>query len=253
MREAVILAAGIGRRLHPLSGGKPKFLVELLEFPLVAYPLATLKNLGVSRITMVVPAGWSAEASKILDKLGFEKCLVENNEVERENGYSLALAEPCVNSEVFIVSMCDHIYVPRLPKCVVERFYVDEPDLVVGGDPAPRFVDIDEATKIVADEYGNIIAIGKGLQGYTHIDTGVFVMKRSVLRVARRLADFRPIVKLSDVVGYLRKTGLRAVVADARGIPWTEIDTAEDFQDVVSGNRRAVLEEVLSIVRRCLR
>jgi choline kinase/phosphatidylglycerophosphate synthase len=52
-REAVILAAGMGSRLGPLSGGLPKCLVEVGGRPILLRLLHQLRNAGVERAVIV--------------------------------------------------------------------------------------------------------------------------------------------------------------------------------------------------------
>jgi choline kinase len=53
MARAVILAAGFGSRLMPLTGDRPKGMVALAGMPLLARQIEVLRNGGVSDITLV--------------------------------------------------------------------------------------------------------------------------------------------------------------------------------------------------------
>ena len=57
MVQAVILAAGLGRRLGPLTRQSTKFMVPINGRPLAAYALEALARAGVSRIVVVVGHG----------------------------------------------------------------------------------------------------------------------------------------------------------------------------------------------------
>ena len=52
--KAVILAAGKGVRMKPLTDDKPKALVELRGKPLVEYALDACKNAGIEKVALVV-------------------------------------------------------------------------------------------------------------------------------------------------------------------------------------------------------
>ena len=52
--KAIILAAGIGERLRPITDERPKCLVEVGGMPVFERMLATLKDLGVRDIIAVV-------------------------------------------------------------------------------------------------------------------------------------------------------------------------------------------------------
>jgi len=214
------------------------------------YPVKVLRAVGVKRFTVVAPKGWGGEAKEVLKGEGVDACIVENPYVGRENGYSLLLSSECVSGDSFILTMCDHLYTPSLVNAVLGVSGGREADVVIGGDRAPRYVDVGEATKILAGSRGEVVRVGKDLHRFTHVDVGVFTLKRSVYDVCRYLERSLEVIKLSDVVNEAVAMGYRVIVADATGSPWTEIDTRSDLESVVSGGRRAVLNEVLKAVGR---
>ena len=57
--KAIILAAGQGTRLRPLTNDKPKCLVELANKPLLDHQLSVLRYTGINDIHVV--AGYRAE------------------------------------------------------------------------------------------------------------------------------------------------------------------------------------------------
>ena len=64
--KAVILAAGLGKRMGPLTGKKPKALVKLRGKPLLEHVLESFKKAGVEEAFLVVGFG----ADKIMKKFG---------------------------------------------------------------------------------------------------------------------------------------------------------------------------------------
>lgn len=60
----VILAAGEGKRLKPLTNDRPKAMVEVLGKPLVQWQLEALSNLGVPRDEVVVIGGFGYDKLK---------------------------------------------------------------------------------------------------------------------------------------------------------------------------------------------
>lgn len=243
--EAVILAAGLGLRMWGYSKGKPKFAIEVLGKPLLWYPLSVLVSAGVSKVTAVVPGGWRERLLEVVGKFeGVEFAVVECHTPSRDNGYTLLFAEDYVSSGRFFLSMCDHVYVRELLFKLASGAD-PEVDLVVAADGDPKYVDVAEATKILADADGNILAIDKELERFNYVDAGVFVLSRRIFDVARTLKRAKWVVRMSEVVAEAVKRGHRAKVADVTGAAWTEVDTPDDIEALVRGDRKPVMEAVL--------
>ncbi|MFB6309512.1 MAG: sugar phosphate nucleotidyltransferase [Haloarculaceae archaeon] len=64
--QGVVLAAGEGTRMRPLTGDRPKGLVEVAGEPLLSYSFETLRSVGVEELLVVV--GYRAE--DIIDYYG---------------------------------------------------------------------------------------------------------------------------------------------------------------------------------------
>ena len=57
--NAIILAAGKGERLHPLTENKPKCLVELFGKSLLQWQISAFHEFGIDDITVV--SGYKSE------------------------------------------------------------------------------------------------------------------------------------------------------------------------------------------------
>lgn len=64
--NAIILAAGMGTRLRPLTNDRPKCLVEVNGIPMVERQIQFLKEKGIDDITLI--SGYKAEALDFLEE-----------------------------------------------------------------------------------------------------------------------------------------------------------------------------------------
>lgn len=83
--QAVILAAGKGERLRPLTDDKPKSLLPICNKPLIDYLIEKLRNIGIDEIAVVV----AYQKEKIIEHLKEKNVkIIEQKEI---NGTASAL------------------------------------------------------------------------------------------------------------------------------------------------------------------
>ncbi len=248
IREAVILAGGISKRLQGYTGGRPKWMIEIHGRPLISYPIMVLRSIGVKRFVVVVSEVWSQKMESILNALDIDFCIVRNDAVDRENGYSFLLSGKYVTSDSFFLSMSDHIYSTGLAKnLLIQRF--KNIDILICGDKKPEYINIDEATKILTDNNGHVIKIGKNLRSYTYVDTGLFLIRKRLFKVAEMLSSEKFSFSFSDIINRAIKLNYVVKVAGITRGFWTEIDTVKDLMEALKGKRRRVVEFVLDELR----
>ena len=156
--QAVILAAGRGSRLGPLSGDRPKCLVEFAAQPLICRQIAALRGGGVSSIGIV--RGYLGNMINIEEATYFENPRwAETNMV-----MSLAAAAPWLEAGPVVISYADIFY----SRDVVRDLAAAPGDLVVAYDPgwrslwARRFADpLSDAETFRTDGSGTLLDIGR--------------------------------------------------------------------------------------------
>ncbi len=244
--EVVILASGVGRRLRNVTGGLPKCFYRVKGIPLLEYPLKSIMSaVSVSRIDFIIPDSCGPQCLEDIDEAveGIDSCVVINDRVEYGNAYSLILAGKCVRSNEFIVSVCDSLYTPQAVRRLVNSVPRDA-DVVVAGSECFKYVDVEEATKIVTDSEGRVLRIGKGLRSFNLIDTGLFIMRKSVFSMGELMPWGSRELSIFDLLSKALKHGLRVYAANVGSDPWTEVDTEDDLRELISGSRSEVLRAV---------
>jgi L-glutamine-phosphate cytidylyltransferase len=113
--QAVILAAGRGSRLRPLTDDRPKCMVELGGIPLLHRQLAALRSLGVRDITIV--GGYRADAIRAP---GVSLITNSRHDVTNMVATLLCAEEVLRRGGEVVVSYGDIVCEPRIIKPVLE-------------------------------------------------------------------------------------------------------------------------------------
>jgi N-acetyl-alpha-D-muramate 1-phosphate uridylyltransferase len=110
MYKAMIFAAGLGTRLHPLTHDRPKGLVELCGKTLLQRTIDKLTGAGVSRIVVNIHhfPGLMREALDTIDNHGAEIMISDESHLLLDTGGGLTKAAPYLEGDnPFIVHNVD--------------------------------------------------------------------------------------------------------------------------------------------------
>jgi choline kinase len=172
---ALILAAGNGSRLAACSGESPKPLVPFHGKPLLEHVMAGCRASGIERFVIVV--GYRGhmirEWYRNRPLSGVDVTWVENTEYRKDNGVSVLRAKDLID-EPFLLLMADHIFEPATARALL-RQPLGENDVILAVDrKIDRVFDLDDATKVTL-EGDRIVDIGKNLEHFDALDTGMFL------------------------------------------------------------------------------
>jgi len=240
IKEAIILAAGKGSRIRALTGDFPKTLIPFSDGKkIIDIIVDKLCLFGIERIVLVVGYKKDRLIEYMEGVKGVEIEFVHNENWEKENGISAYLGIKAVKDEKSLMLMSDHLFGTK----TIENLRSLEPEsdncyLLVDRD-VDEIYDIDDATKVLADEKNNIVEIGKKLKEYNAIDTGIFVMQKPII------SEFSENIKnnkntISDTVLSWAKKGNFKVIDLNEGY-WQDIDTEAGFNEA-QRNRQKLLE-----------
>jgi len=248
---AVVIAAGFGSRLLPLTSEVPKCMLPVRDKPLLHWALQTFRDVGAAR--SVVIGGYKAE------RLGIPPgaTLVMNHDFARNNvlhsfAQGRAFADGAGGA---LVSYSDIIF----RRSVVESLLQSEGEeisLVVDRGWAPRYEGrlahpLDEAEGARFDEHGRLLQIGKGLlrPDSSPDEWGEFIGMMKISRrglgqfwtafddVDARTGEDEPFqaaqawrkAYLTDMLQELVDRGVKVHCTLIEG-GWCEIDTEEDYE-----------------------
>lgn len=228
--KGVILAAGYGDRLRPLSLETPKILLEVAGLPLIHYPLHALRSAGIEDIAIIV----GHRADKIIwafetwDILPTDITFIINPNYKGGNALSVEATQSFTGKEPFVLCMGDHIISTK----IVSSLLVDglaKCTLCVDYKPSYSFQSND-ATRVRIGPFGEVAEIGKHLKTWNAVDTGVFLLTSHVFDTIRHLREQQGLeVELSHVVQSFAGQQQPFSTCDVSGCFWTDTDTLEDY------------------------
>ena len=209
--------------------------------PLIEHVVRSAREGGASEF--VVVTGYEApplEAAleEIGGRLGVKIETVRNPDWERPNGISVLAATDRLPGE-FVLLMSDHLFDPSILRDMIAADRGGAA-LTLAADHAigNPLLDLDDATKLQVDREGRIRAIGKLLDRYDAIDTGIFIGTAALLVAIRESVEAGASGSLSEGVQRLARDGL-ARTFDCGGRWWLDVDDEVAFAKAEAALARA--------------
>lgn len=247
--KAIILAAGQGSRLRPITNEVPKCMVPLNGTPLIDTTIKRFREIGISDI--VVVGGYKYEVLKEhLRPFGVKVYFAEN--YDKSNMVAtLFSCEKELNDDV-IVSYSDIIYTAENLKKLVDceaqiatvvdkdwrnlwQFRMDNP--------------LDDAESLVLSAQNNVLELGKKTKDYAKIQAQYIGLSKFSKDVLPQIVDFyRSMDQTADYDGknypnMYMTTFLQRLIDSGKPIKgviirggWLEVDTTEDLHKYERNN-----------------
>ena len=210
--KAVLLAAGVGRRL---GHDKPKALLEIGGKTLLARHLENLAALGIPvRIVSGFMAG-------MLEAVALDAEFVHNHEFRRGSLLSMRYGLEGLDEDAVIMD-ADVLYDPTILAdiCALERGFALDTSTDPGDEEMMIGVKDGEARAIRRGRIAGFDAMGEGV-GFFKIDAASLPALRACIDEADPEGDYE-----CALDAFLGEHGAQFV--EVAGRPWTEIDFEED-------------------------
>lgn len=231
MVPAVILAAGLGKRINSLTNGGPKALLELHGRSLLARSVDALHRAGFRDVLVVT--GHAAERIRpLLDAPPTGMTMTErwNPEYATANNVVSFLAAGDAVANGFCLLNCDITFDPSI---LVDVAQLETGNwMVVDGDEPLG----DEEMKVELDETGVVVRVSKKLEPATSAGEYIGILRFDAAGAKRLRAAAQHLVSIgADHLYYEDAIDLAAADLAVRPVwtrlrPWTEIDDEVDYQ-----------------------
>jgi NDP-sugar pyrophosphorylase family protein len=222
--KGVILAAGLGTRMRPLTHRRPKPLVPVLDRPMIEHIVRGAIDAGVAELLIVV--GYRGhmirEALGSGDRFGLT-ISYQVQETPAGTGDAALLAEDFVGGEPFFLSWGD-IIVSRRNYARLRQVWTDEsPDLLL---TVNEVADPYEGAAVYVED-GRVVRIiekpPKGTSTTNYNNAGIFILPPEVLSITRSVPQSpRGERELPDAIQALLSDG-----AHVRAMPidgcWSDV------------------------------
>ena len=243
MTKGIILAAGTGSRLLPMTLATSKQLMPVYDKPMIYYPLATLMQAGIREILVITTPEDASAYQKLLgdgDSLGIQ---LDYAQQAKPKGIAQAfsIGENFIGDSRVCLILGDNIFYgdrieEKLKSAVNQKegasifaYYVNDPERygVVVLDENNHAIDLEE----------------KPLNPRSHYAvTGLYMYDNNVVDVAKTIKpSARGELEITDVNKFFLKQNTLRVELFDRGTAWLDTGTIQSLLD--AGNFIRVLEE----------
>ena len=178
--KCIVLAAGKGTRMLPLTADRPKHMIPVNGRPFVDYIIESLRGAGLTEIAFIV--NYKKEVLEAHLNENYPDVITIDQEKPLGTGHAVLCAQKFVEKEEFIVVMGDNLYSARDVRNVAESIR----NVVAG-------LEVDDPTK-----YGVLVSDGPYVTSIVEkpkdppsslINTGLY---RFTPEIFELLADLKP-------------------------------------------------------------
>jgi choline kinase len=239
--RAIILAAGLGKRLHPLTANRPKCLVDFGNGAILDHQIDAMLALGVEDFVIVV--GYQADqvivhcTNKLRDRPESARVrFVENTDYDRTNSlYSLFLAQHELDTDLFLLN-CDIVFHTEIARRLVE---IDRPNVIAVDLKAPRPVGemgvrltaqdgVEDCVGAISKQLDPATSHGLSAQVARFCSSGARTLAAEVERVAAQGGQLFPTSAYGPLIA-----ARQLFAVDVSDLPWAEIDSIEDYEHAI--------------------
>lgn len=231
--KAVILSAGVGSRIRPLTDSRPKTLLEVGGITILERMLTNIQACGIDEIVIIV--GYLHEQVETFVRNTFPELgvqfVVNHRYDETNTGYSLMLAADFIEGSAFVKFDGDVVFEEEILRRLLTG--LGKNCLCIDQD-----IQLDsEEVKVVLSNDTRIIRASKNVPPGDAIGESIGVEKISGETANLLFAELRVMMEDADNLQEYYEGAYERLIqkdvafhaVDITGLNWTEIDTRQDF------------------------
>lgn len=248
--KAVLLAAGEGVRLLPITATRPKHLIKVGGKPILQFCLEAVKNAGINETVIVTHYMGEAIRQYFGDgeKLGLKISYAEQKAV-LGTGNAAGVAEPYVDDD-FVLIYGDLLFSQDAVKNVLQSYNKGKTDALVGVVPVDKpenygIIELDENKQIK-----RIVEKPAASKAPSNLaNAGVYVFNRDVFdKIRQTKASVRGEWELTDAVTLLAKDGKTVQAAELSKDDWFDVGRPWDLLEANNWALKRMEHHVLGTI-----
>jgi choline kinase len=252
--KALILAAGVGKRLKPITDRIPKTLIQIEDKPILGHILTNVKKCGIKDVVIVTGYRNDLIEEYVGDgsKWGLNVYYCHNRRYKTtENILSVKLASDHLMGDEFVLINADDLFSPT----ILWRLMEAPGDIVLAVDGEGTVGS--EEMKVSVDGNGRIIGVSKELDPDESFGEDIGIMKFSVEggkaffnAIDTIIQEKGPYFYFQEALHYLTSQNFPITYVNVEDEPWIEIDDHFDLKWAKTPIIHMILDRIRSVGRR---
>jgi choline kinase len=231
--KAIILAAGVGSRIRPLTDNCPKSLLEIGGVTILERMLSHIQACGINDVVFVL--GYLQEQIEAFVNKSFPELnaqfIVNDRYKETNTGFSLMLTEDFVKGSPFIKFDADVLF----DREILEKLLASDDQNVLCID---KEIHLDaEEIKVVVNEDNRVVKASKTVAPTEAIGESIGIEKISPDTAKLLFSELKTMMEQDEnhqqyyegAYERLMEKDMPFYALDITGLKWAEIDTKQDF------------------------
>ena len=248
--KAVLLAAGAGERLMPLTATRPKHLLKVGGKPILQFCLEAVKKAGITEAIVITHYKGEAIQSYFGDGSQFGlKIIYVNQPKILGTGNAAGIAEPYLDGD-FVLIYGDLLFGQDTVKTVVSQFRKGKTATVVGVVPVDRpenygIIELDSQkhVKRIVEKP----AAGKAPSNLAN--AGVYAFSKDIFeKIKKTKSSIRGEWELTDAITMLAEEGKTVIAAELSKDDWFDVGRPWDLLDANAWALKRIEPKVLGKV-----
>ncbi len=231
--KGIVLAAGKGSRLYPITKPVCKPLLPIYDKPMIYYPISVLLQAGIKEILVIIPPDEQEVFEKLLgDGSSFgAKISYKEQHIQRGIADAFIIGREFIGDDSVCLALGDNIfYGTTLTECLKEARAIKDGAVIFG-----YYVEDPRAFGVVEfDENGKAISIEEKPQNpkSNYIVPGLYFYDNKVVDIAANIKpSARGELEITDVNNAYLKQGNLNVVTLGEDFTWFDSGTADGLID----------------------